>query len=187
MAKLYYTSDILDRKSHRANIVKDIYNWRYIKNTSYTYKPNYSHYDNTDLGVIVRLDYTIFVPYLEIEKIHEINRNNSREDKINQFFTNYSISSPLCAKCWGSGKRDWIEKARNEPTPRLFKRDPSVVLTYPGYEKNIVFARALLEKGEEYCPICHGTGVLLNASYSVFKGMANLKRLLSPVILRRNI
>lgn len=191
MAYLYYSHKFKTEKFSRLQGPFNIYHWRFIKRGKYV-RAGGSEVD----GLIVKANQTIFIPHLtSIEDIHAINRNYDREERVEQFHTEYWVMDPPnCLTCWGKGKLDWIEMATGlitETPGKLVKvqyeRDPTSILVYPGLEDTIIFGRTQLKEGEQYCPSCHGCGIDLRANYVVFKGMNGIRKSLKVVKTKINI
>ena len=175
MAKIYYKNRFIQPNKY-TNWSTDIYNWRYIKDETITQDNG-----NIIFGVIIHLNHALFLPYLEIDNVHYLNRAHGKEERVEQFYIEYGTDTLLCEKCWGKGKLDWVENARDERNDyKVFIRDPSSAMIYPKYTR-IIFARALLDEGEDYCPNCLGTGLILDGRHKLFKGMTDMRNRLLPI------
>ena len=146
----------------------DIYNWRFIKSVSYHINNDKS---NKVAGVIIKTHKTIFIPHLNIEDIHLLNKNYSKDAKIKQYYQATQFYPLFCQTCNGKGKMDWIEKIMKPSTTKYkeYQRDLYSNLIYPGLEKTIIFSRSILKEGEIYCQHCYGTGLELDARYIALK------------------
>jgi len=183
MSKIQWTPTFI-KTYHSGNIGEggsggyDIYNWRFIFDGSYARSKN----DHIRGVYIFIRDVLIFIPYVDIDKISEINRMGDGHTEKRYHITMLRKDSPcMCYKCKCYGKFDWISKLTGHATHSLkdFKRDESHILIYKDMSKQ--FAQVKLKEGETYCPKCHGTGVSLDARQTIFKGMRGLRKNLTRI------
>lgn len=143
----------------------DITNWRFIKRGFYIKDKNMKEEIE---GVYLKTIQTVFIPNTSIDDILYYDKVCNKETLINKYFIeSYYIEPPLCTKCWGKGKFDWVERIIS-PTPRHYKhilnsfqRNIHIKLVFDNNE-NFVFSRTMLDPGDEYCSQCLGTGLFLD-------------------------
>ena len=123
---------------------------------------------------------TYFCPNLQMKQFFDFMVGPWNE--IEQFFTNvYSHDIPLCYKCKGNGKFDWVNRATTL-TKTSYQRDPTVLYEYANPSKgsdrylDLFISKTELNEGDLICPMCKGTGLVLDARHTYFEGFPGLKK-----------
>lgn len=182
MAFIYWHSNsLVTHSKFRGGGNFDIYNWILLKNGSHSIDPKVPNSHMRGVYVML-INELLFVPHQTISDIHEMN-SKGKEYRQEQFYflVRYLMRPSLCLKCRGHGKFDWISKNTGHAKPvHMFERDKRYILEYR--ESNTIqFARPVLHASEEYCPLCYGTTVSLDARQRMFKGMKGLRDYLTSI------
>ena len=173
-------SNVTTTTSYRNNspFKLDIHDWRMMHQGRVFIK----QYKRSVKGVLISVkDYVHMIPYATIPELMDVN-TRGRAAVIEHFHINYlGVGAPFCWNCCGIGKFDWVQRTcaakRYGPgvAPKYFVRDESCHYAHPEYP-NFIFAKVQLAPGEEYCHLCQGFGIMLDARYSIFKRMPKLKK-----------
>lgn len=144
-----------NKKPHCFNML----NWKFVMYSPYIKDKNVI--ENVQ-GVYVKTNTTVFIPHISINTFLYYNQMYNPNVKINQYFIYSSyIDPPLCNKCWGQGKLDWIENAissLSQSVPLLFQKDQTSIIIL-NYIQNTFFSKTLLNNNEAHCPNCLGIGL----------------------------
>ncbi|MFW9872203.1 MAG: hypothetical protein ACFFG0_03800 [Candidatus Thorarchaeota archaeon] len=182
-----YRFRVNDYRSVRSKVSSiDISNWKIIVGGTVGVYAS-SVFENIE-GVLILVDEkTYFLPGFTLKKLFDFLSGPKTE--IEYFIMKLgSYNLPLCVKCKGSGKIDWISKV-TEPRKAPFVRDTSLIFQvvrrkidslYPEIFPNLFVSKAKLEEGFLHCPNCIGSGTTLNANYRLLQGHPQIKKTLKP-------
>lgn len=187
MGKLYWKRKRFTSSSK--DEYADITNWRFIRYKEDNHRMEGCLMMVKDLSKHpggYRSERRYFIVGADINHIIQI--SNSTNIVLETFFTEKYERIPLCQKCGGSGKHDWINKA-TKSIIYDFIRDPKYILTYePNYKKPsfdstvynssyLFLARTTINESnsESYCKDCLGTGLHLDGRHGDFMGFNNFK------------
>lgn len=142
-----------------------MFNWKFVMNG--LYKKDANTLEDVQ-GVYVKTNKTVFIPHTSINDILRYNKSYNQNVKLNKFFLDSSyIDPPLCVKCWGRGKLDWIENATSSlNNNRVFtsKRDACKMFSFHNIP-NTFFSKISLYNNQIYCPWCLGSGLFPHINY----------------------
>lgn len=154
----------------------DVTNWRFMRHGR-TNCDGVIGYGT--LMCIGAADKNIFIPNVTLEQTIEMFKEHIVTTHFEIIHGYYS--PPLCIKCWGKGKFDWVERTtwRVDRGLSRFKyvRDQSIYYTHPDSEDHI-FAKTKLNDGDMYCPRCKGFGLNMDGRHRAFKLKGMKRRLI---------
>lgn len=186
MTTIYWASKTHHIKYRNEPYRFDIYNWRILREG----RIYITRFKREETGVFISAQHHMrFLPHMTIKEVLHLNEKNDRDVSFEQFHISckgVKESITYCAKCHGVGKFDWIQRIAPERrllwknAPRHFIRDESKYYLYPGFD-NYIFAKAKLNPEDTYCEECQGFGILLDARYSIYRGMKGIKQKLYPI------
>jgi len=130
-----------------------ITNWRTV-----------SEMDENKIEVVIARLHRFIIHDLTIDYFHETNKHRYIIERAFDY-----INSPLgCSMCLGSGRVDWIQKARSARGPavidlvRNYVRNPNVIndlMTLKQDRVNLYGSQPRIYDGQEVCGHCNGTGL----------------------------
>lgn len=148
----------------------NLQNWRGIK----------EDYHERIVGIfIILLNFRIyFIPSINIQEFHFLNISHQIIDTPYKYVHN-TLS---CNHCFGTGKLDWIENARDKRGSDIFNINDDVKFKFTRHTSGIVHltddgsyvSTALLHMGENHCRKCCGSG-LYYVEPSIIKQSMKLK------------
>lgn len=175
-----------DIKSEKRTKKIEIHNWRLLKKSMCYFGSSKGGWESIAATHLV-LDEQTIVACLTRPQILALDgapRGHVEHDVY--FGTSGGIAPGYCYACQGGGKIDWVQKAMKSDRLDLltnthrFDRDLDYFLLYDvrkGQLTNqIIFARTLLKRGEEYCPECSGTGIVLDGRLTIYEGMPGVRK-----------
>jgi len=125
---------------------------------------------------------TFFIPFITTKQFLDFFYDTKLKDKVylEAYHLYTHVDQPICFKCYGSGKRDWVSTITNSFIKGKFVRDENVLYQYR-FNKNLIspdlfLSRVKLDKGDTFCQNCMGTGVLLDARFRFLSGFIKPKQ-----------
>lgn len=150
-------------------------NWRSISvGVLRSYRGGYIH------GLFILVDkYAYFCPSMTMKNFLDFMLSD--EEVKEQFFTeSFDHKLPLCYKCKGNGKFDWVNRATQIRT-ESYQRQKNIVYLYtdinkdPDHYVDLLLSKTELNRGDLICKECHGTGIILDARHKYLNGFVAIK------------